>query len=310
MGGFDRIRRLDIAKCAMKRSKQVQNRSCSWVKQLGNLVLRCSLVLVLALSLTVVNGITTAKSVGATAEPDRPTPEVMVQVDRWFEDAVMASEQGDFATAEDIWTDILEQLPHNPAIWSNRGNARVSQNNLEGALADYRQAIELAPDQPDPYLNRGVAWERLQDWEAAIADYNQVLDLNPQDAAAYNNRGNANAGMGQWDAALADYDKATQLAPGYASARANYALALYQIGEDQTALDAIRALVRKYPQYADMRAALTAILWQQGQRDEAESNWAAVNGLDRRYQDLDWVTDVRRWPPAMVSALQNFLAIE
>jgi tetratricopeptide (TPR) repeat protein len=274
-----------------------------------NVAFRQGWVLLLILGITVTPALN-LEPAWATAEPDRPTPAVVEQVDRWFQEAVAANDRGDFALAEARWTAILEQLPHNPAIWSNRGNARASQNHMTEAISDYNQAIELAPEEPDAYLNRGVAWERLEHWEAAIANYNQVITLDPQDAAAYNNRGNAYAGQRRWDAALADYQKATELAPGFAFARANYALALYQTGEQRIALDLIRALIRKYPQFADMRAALTAILWTQGHQNEAESNWAAVTGLDPRYQDLEWVTQIRRWPPAMVSALQHFLALE
>ena len=39
------------------------------------------------------------------------------------------------------------------------------KNNLEGALADYTQAISLAPGEADPYLNRGAVWEAMGQWE-------------------------------------------------------------------------------------------------------------------------------------------------
>jgi tetratricopeptide (TPR) repeat protein len=218
-----------------------------------------------------------------------------------------ATNRGDFATAEQYWTQLLDYLPQEPALWSNRGNARVSQRKLKLAIEDYNQAIRLAPEAPDPYLNRGAALEGLGEWDAAIADYNRVLELDPQDPAAYNNRGNAEAGQGQWQQAVADFTKAAELAPDYAFAQANRALALYQLGETQDAIRQMRNLVRKYPRFADMRAALTAALWVNGQQGEAESNWVAVTGLDRRYKDLNWVQGDRRWPPAMVEALQRFL---
>jgi len=68
--------------------------------------------------------------------------------------------------------------------------------------------------------------------------------------------------------------------------------------------------VRKYPNFPDARAALTAALWVQGKRGEAESQWVAVVGLDRRYKDLDWVKTVRRWSPRMVEALDSFLHLQ
>jgi len=41
---------------------------------------------------------------------------------------------------------------------------------------------------------------------------------------------------------------------------------------------------------------------------------AEVTGLQRldltRYKDLDWVANVRRWPPVMVAALEKFLKLQ
>ena len=223
--------------------------------------------------------------------------------------AFAATQSGQFDLAETQWSALIKQLPQEAAVWSNRGNVRVRQNNLEGAIADYTQAIALAPAEPDPYLNRGAVWEATGQWEKAIGDYNHVLQLNPDDPAAYNNRGNAEAGQGEWELAIADYQAAITLQPSFSLAYGNYALALYQTGDTHKSIQIMKSLVRKYPSFADMRAALTAVLWDQGQQGEAESNWVAVVGLDGRYKDLSWVKNVRRWPPKMVAALESFLTL-
>ncbi len=232
------------------------------------------------------------------------------ELDELAQKAYTATNAGDFITAESYWTQIIEQFPDNPAALSNRGNARVSQNKLEDAIRDYNKAVELAPSATDPYLNRGAALEGLGKWKDAIADYNHLLELDPKDAMAYNNRGNAEAGLGQWESAILDYRKAADTAPNFAFARANYAIALYQTGKTEEAIRNMRNIVRKYPNFADMRAALTAAYWAEGKRGEAESNWVAAVGLDRRYKDLDWVANVRRWPPVMVAALDKFLKLQ
>ncbi|MEM6590442.1 MAG: hypothetical protein AAF651_01115, partial [Cyanobacteria bacterium P01_C01_bin.73] len=108
-------------------------------------------------------------------------------------------------------------------------------------------------------------------------------------------------------AALADYRQAIAIAPNFALARVNAGLAKYQLGQAKEALRTFRNLVRKYRDFADARAALTAVLWVNGQQGEAESNWVSVIGLDSRYRDVNWVKTVRRWPPAMVDALEQFL---
>ncbi len=236
--------------------------------------------------------------------------DILQKLERIGNQAFTATQARDFATAEGYWTEMIETYPNNPAAWSNRGNARVSQNKLEAAIADYNQAIELSPDAPDPYLNRGAALEGLGKWEQAIADYNHVLTLDASDPAAYNNRGNAKAGLGDWQGAIADYQRATELAPDFAFAFVNYAIALYQAGDTDLAIRKLRNLVRKYPNFPDARAALTAALWTKGNRGEAESQWVAVVGLDRRYKDLEWVKTIRRWPPRMVTALDNFLHLQ
>jgi len=271
------------------------------------LYLRLSAFAIL-LSILLVFG--SAQPVMAQSQPPNTKAEQLQQLDELAQKALSATNIGDFAMAETYWTEILSQFPDNPAAWSNRGNARVSQNKLTEAIADYNKAIELAPSATDPYLNRGTALEGLGKWEEAIADYNHVLQLDPQDAMAYNNRGNAEAGAGQWEVAIADYRKSADMAPNFAFARANYALALYQSGQIEEAIRNMRNIVRKYPNFADMRAAITAAYWEQGKQGEAESNWVAAVGLDPRYKDLDWVANVRRWPPVMVVALEKFLKLQ
>jgi tetratricopeptide (TPR) repeat protein len=238
------------------------------------------------------------------------TEEQLQQGDALAKKAIAASEKGDWVLAEDYWTQLIEQFPDNPAVWSNRGNVRVSQNQLEPAIADFNQSIALAPDSPEPYLNRGTAYEGQGRYAEAITDYNKVLELSPNDPAAYNNRGNARAARGEWSRAIADYQKAAELEPNFAFARANYALALYQTGQQGEAIRTMRNLVRKYPMFPDVRAALTAALWEQGQQGEAESNWVAAVGIDNRYEDLEWVKNVRRWPPVMIAALEKFLKLD
>jgi tetratricopeptide (TPR) repeat protein len=224
--------------------------------------------------------------------------------------AFEATEKGDFAQAESYWTTLITDFPTNPAVWSNRGNARVSQHKIAEAIEDFNQAILLAPDQPDSYLNRGAALEAQGNFQAAIADYNQVLAIDPQDPMAYNNRGNAEGGLGNWQQALTDFQKASEIAPNFAFARANTALALYETGKKAEAIKTMRDLVRKYPMFPDMRAALTAVLWSEGHQGEAESNWVAAVAIDNRYQDLDWVKTIRRWPPQMITSLDKFLNLK
>ena len=221
--------------------------------------------------------------------------------------AFRAAERGNFAQAEVYWTELVDKFPENPAVWSNRGNVRIGQYKLTEAISDFDRSIEIAPEYPDAYLNRGIAYEGEKLWDKAIADYNRVLAISPEDPVALNNRGNAKAGQEHWQDALTDYQQAADIAPNFPIARGNASLVMYQMGDRTEAIRNMRNLVRKYPMYSDMRAALAAALWVEGQQGEAESNWVAAVGLDNRYQDLDWIENIRRWPPTMIEALEKFL---
>lgn len=229
--------------------------------------------------------------------------------DELVQQAFLATNQGNFSQAEALWSLLLDRDPDNPALWTNRGNARVSQHHLTLALEDFDQAVKLAPEAPDPYLNRGVAHEGLGEWQAALEDYNRVIALDPTDAMAFNNRGNAYAGLGNWELALADYKHAVELEPKFIFAQANVVLAKYQLGETAAAMQGMRNLVRKYPQFADMRAALAVSLWHEHRQAEAESHWVAVEGLDKRYTDRDWLVRDRRWPPRLIAAWDEFSSL-
>lgn len=254
---------------------------------------------------------------GVWLEPADASPEIATnfteqqisQGEKIAKKAFLAAQKGDFATAETYWTTLVDKFPENPAVWSNRGNVRIGQYKLNEAISDYDRSIEIAPEYPDAYLNRGIAYEGKKLWSEAIADYDRVLAITPQDPVALNNRGNAKAGQQKWQDALDDYQQAANIAPNFPMARGNASLIQYQMGDRDEAIRNMRNLVRKYPMYSDMRAALAAALWVEGKQGEAESNWVAAVGLDNRYQDLDWMENIRRWPPEMIKALERFLKL-
>jgi len=139
-------------------------------------------------------------------------------------------------------------VPDSPILYDNRGAARFKNDDLDGAIADYKRAIELKPDyaqaksnleiaqlkkadparQPDPavaYYNRGCSRTSL-DPEGAIADFTKAIELKTNFAEAFYNRGlvicrrslvNWQLGYSEAKADLetgiADFDKVIELQP-------------------------------------------------------------------------------------------------
>jgi tetratricopeptide (TPR) repeat protein len=118
--------------------------------------------------------------------------------------------------------DIEFKPDHNDYI--RRGLAKGAKGDLEGAIADFDEAIKLKPDDILAYNNRSVAKRMKGDLEGAIADYSKVIELIPDNVSAYDNRGRLKLNMGDWDDAIADFNEAIKLKPDFDSAYGDRAL--------------------------------------------------------------------------------------
>ena len=108
------------------------------------------------------------------------------------------------------------------------GNAKSSRGDMDGAIADYTQAIQLRPDFAEAYNSRGSAKQRKGDLDWALIDYARAIELNPGYAPAYNNRGSVERARGELGAAIADFTRAIELDPDFSVARNNLAATVAQ----------------------------------------------------------------------------------
>ncbi len=65
------------------------------------------------------------------------------------------------------------------AAFNNRAMARIAAGNLTGAAEDLGEAVTLAPDQWAIYLNRGNLHLAENQPQAALADYARADSLSP-----------------------------------------------------------------------------------------------------------------------------------
>lgn len=98
------------------------------------------------------------------------------------------------------------------AAYVVRGNVRLNQNDLQGAIADFNQAIRLDSTLVSAYMGRGLTATESGDRGAALADYSRAIDLSPSYGLAYYNRGVVYYNQGNKTAALEDLRKAAELA--------------------------------------------------------------------------------------------------
>ena len=252
--------------------------------------------------------------------------------------AADAYNRQDFTKAKEALTKLIENEPESASWLEGRAQVLVDQKQFKEAISDYSRCLEIIPTkdlgaEARLRAGRALAEEGIYQWEPALVDYNRALELATTagfrpDPYVLNSRGNVRGSLNDWKGAKEDYEGAfaafqsasgfrngsstTQRLDGAIYARSNAALATAELGDADSAIKELEGLVRRAPNSTDVRAALAALYWEQGKRESAEDLWNDACGLYfgcAQYKDLDFVRRIRRWPPSMVSRLENFLQV-
>jgi serine/threonine-protein kinase len=139
-----------------------------------------------------------------------------------------------------------------PEALQLRGSARLSIDDIDGALADFAAAVRADPSDAFAFGNRGLVHARkaarlcsedrtdeaLDAWQDAIADYEAALTIEPTLAGAYNNlgvcrsererlldeSGNTQAAAAERELAGRAFESASSAAPRFALAHLNHGM--------------------------------------------------------------------------------------
>src|SRR5579863_3588534 len=82
-----------------------------------------------------------------------------------------------------------------------RGFDRIDQKDLDGASADFEEALLLKGDHAEAYVGRAAVFYEREQFTQAIAELDIALRLDPRDDGAYSWRGNAYFFLGDYDRA-------------------------------------------------------------------------------------------------------------
>jgi tetratricopeptide (TPR) repeat protein len=141
-----------------------------------------------------------------------------------FQEAKLAHEQGNYEDEIALWNDVvamnLYRIQVAPAVL-NRGIAYSAKGDLDRALRDYDQAIELDPGKAGAYVDRALVLARKGETEAAMNDYAKALSLNPQQWEAFFNRAAELKEHGKLDEALVDLNEVARINPKFVGTYVN-----------------------------------------------------------------------------------------
>jgi Flp pilus assembly protein TadD len=103
--------------------------------------------------------------------------------------------------------------PANPVARNALGLALFDLMDLEGAAAQFQQALHLDRDFAPAHNSMGIILHQKGDFDGAIVEYRTCLRLHPKNYSAHNNLAWLLHQKGDLDGAIAEYRAAVALAP-------------------------------------------------------------------------------------------------
>jgi tetratricopeptide (TPR) repeat protein len=178
-------------------------------------------------------------------------------------------EKGDFDGAIAEYRRALEFKPDEAIFHNNLANALSRKGDLDGAILEYRRAIELKADFAGAHSDLGDALRRKGDMDGAESEFRRAVELQPRNATAHSNLGGFLAHKGDLDGAIAEFRLALELQPNLAEAHSNLGKAFRLKGDLDAAAAAYRAALDLKPDSVGVLGDLTDVLRAKG--DFAES---------------------------------------
>jgi Flp pilus assembly protein TadD len=173
------------------------------------------------------------------------------------------------AEAEQIYRQILEQVPDHSDALRLLGAVVGQAGKVDAAIELLGKAIQLHPDDAQAHNNLGFYLKEKGRLEEAMAAFRRAIELKPEDFQAHYNLGNALKEMGRLDEAIAAYERAIQCDPDSAEARSDLGNALWETGRLEEAVAACNQAIALRPDLASAWNNLGITLGQQDRVDEA-----------------------------------------
>ena len=95
--------------------------------------------------------------------------------------------------------------------YMERGQEKLSANELSGAISDFDSSITLYPKFYGGYYKRAIAKKHLQMFGPALGDFNMAIKLAPDRADIYSDRGGDKMELNDFEGAVNDFSKALQI---------------------------------------------------------------------------------------------------
>jgi tetratricopeptide (TPR) repeat protein len=185
--------------------------------------------------------------------------------------------------SETLWRHTVDVTSRNYIAHNNLAGTLLERGQLNEAIANYREALEIKPEVAEVQSNLGNALLREGQVEEAVVHLQKALKIDPAYAEAYNYMGSALMKKGRAGEAIGYYQKAVQLNTSYADAYNNLGVAFLRTGQVDQAVASYKKAVTINPGSAEMQYNLGNALAREGNWGDAIACYQAALSAERDF---------------------------
>jgi len=171
------------------------------------------------------------------------------------------------------------------SVWAHEisGEVMESMKNYDGALIEYKKAVDMAPQQTGAHYLLGNAYWSLSMWDAASEQFLAELTNDPGNCLAQWKLGNIVLEQrGDPGEALANVQKALDLCPNLMSARVDRARSLVKLDRPAEAVRDLEAAEKADPAEPSTHFLLAQAYRALGKTQEAQAEMKLFSKLEER----------------------------
>jgi tetratricopeptide (TPR) repeat protein len=176
----------------------------------------------------------------------------------------------------------LNEIDSN-SVWVHQisGEIMEGMKNFDGALIEYKKAVEIAPRQPGTHYSLGNAYWSMASWDAATQEFKAELANDPSSCMAQWKLGNIILEQ-HLDAAeaLADVEKALAICPNLVQARVDRAKALIKLDRNEEATKDLLIAEKTSPEEPSIHFLLAQAYRGLGRTKEAQAEMGIFSKLE------------------------------
>jgi tetratricopeptide (TPR) repeat protein len=162
------------------------------------------------------------------------------------------------------------------------GEIDESMHNYDGALVEYKKAVDLAPQQPGTHMHMADTYSTMGKWDSAQTEFKAELANDPNNCTARWMLANATLeASGSTEDALSGLNQAIERCPNLMQARVDRGRALIKLNRPKEALPDLLMAEKDSPKEPSIHFLLSQVYKADGQTAEAQQELRTYAQLQR-----------------------------